>query len=789
MGLPSLVAAVYRALAPHRRLLLALTAVALAASTAGLGKLTLAENAQALLPDGASEAAEGFRLLQEAPFARKVVITLTADPGVPLGEATAAADRVVAALGPPWFRGAAAGPGDKAGPGLVTWFLAALPSLATAEDLAAVAARLTPGEFAERLAGAREALLSPEGMVLKGVIREDPLELRQLALAKLRHVSLGPGLRLHGTHFASADGRSALVIADTPVAVTDSGGAREVVARVETALAGAVPPGVTATWVSGHRYALANAETIRGDLAVVLGASALGLLALFAAFLRSWRALYVFAIPVAVVSVAAGAVALVYGQVSAITLGFGAVLLGITVDFGIHVYVALGRGEGPVDRVMGQVARPILFGGLTTLGAFGVLLLSDLPGQRQLAVFSLAGIAAALALALLVLPHLLAGHRAPGREGAPPPPAPLRGGRRVLAGWAAALAVCGWFGAGVRFDGDVKALGVVPPEVAAAEETVRQTWGDLRGRALAAVDGPDLGAALEANEALFAHLDAHLAPGDLVSLAPLVPSPATQEANRARWAAFWEGRRDGLAGALGTVGATLGFTEVAFAPFLARLDAAPPPVTPEALEALGLGEAVGALVTRGEGYARVLTLVPDGPEVAALASPAAGAPPGVRWAFPSRFRAEVSAAIGADFRQFVVGAGLVNLVLLAALFRRPRRVAAALVPVLSGLAALAGGMGALGWTFNLFNVVAAILIIGLGVDYGIFMVCRTTEAYDHDTGRAVLLSGLTTLAGFGALALARHPALHSMGVTVLLGLGAAIPAALWVTPRVCGASR
>jgi predicted RND superfamily exporter protein len=48
--------------------------------------------------------------------------------------------------------------------------------------------------------------------------------------------------------------------------------------------------------------------------------------------------------------------------------------------------------------------------------------------------------------------------------------------------------------------------------------------------------------------------------------------------------------------------------------------------------------------------------------------------------------------------------------------------------------------------------------------------------------RAVLVSGLTTLAGFGALVLARHPALHSIGVTVLLGIGAAIPAALLVIP-------
>ena len=123
--------------------------------------------------------------------------------------------------------------------------------------------------------------------------------------------------------------------------------------------------------------------------------------------LRSLRSIWVFLIPLAVLAVSGVAVLAVYGSVSAITVGFGAVLLGITVDFGLHVYYALRSGEAPPEQTVAEVARPVLFGALTTIGAFAVLLFSDLPGQRQLAVFSIAGLIAALALALLVLPHLL----------------------------------------------------------------------------------------------------------------------------------------------------------------------------------------------------------------------------------------------------------------------------------------------------------------------------------------------------------------------------------------------
>ena len=93
-----------------------------------------------------------------------------------------------------------------------------------------------------------------------------------------------------------------------------------------------------------------------------------------------------------------------------------------------------------------------------------------------------------------------------------------------------------------------------------------------------------------------------------------------------------------------------------------------------------------------------------------------------------------------------------------------------------------GIMGGLGIAFNLFNVVSAILVIGLGVDYGIFMVTKLTRGLDDTAERAVFVSGLTTIIGFGALILARHPALHSIGLSVLMGIGAAIPAALVVIP-------
>jgi uncharacterized protein len=79
-------------------------------------------------------------------------------------------------------------------------------------------------------------------------------------------------------------------------------------------------------------------------------------------------------------------------------------------------------------------------------------------------------------------------------------------------------------------------------------------------------------------------------------------------------------------------------------------------------------------------------------------------------------------------------------------------------------------------------VIATLLVIGLGIDLGIFMVSKVTEGVDRNTQLAVTLSGLTSLVGLGALMLARHPSLYSIGITVFLGMCGAIPAAVLVIP-------
>jgi predicted RND superfamily exporter protein len=89
--------------------------------------------------------------------------------------------------------------------------------------------------------------------------------------------------------------------------------------------------------------------------------------------------------------------------------------------------------------------------------------------------------------------------------------------------------------------------------------------------------------------------------------------------------------------------------------------------------------------------------------------------------------------------------------------------------------------------FNYANIIALPLLVGIGVDNGIHVVHRMRtergeKLFDTSTMRAVLASGLTTVASFGNLAFSAHVGTSSMGILLALGLAASMAATLIVLP-------
>lgn len=133
--------------------------------------------------------------------------------------------------------------------------------------------------------------------------------------------------------------------------------------------------------------------------------------------------------------------------------------------------------------------------------------------------------------------------------------------------------------------------------------------------------------------------------------------------------------------------------------------------------------------------------------------------------------------------------GIVLVFLLFLIYRKPLLVLISMAPVALSLAATLCTMAIFGIEVNYMNIIAFPIIIGMGVDDGIHMLHRYYEnnerdlfAMINDTGRAVVLTSLTTMIGFGSLILSRHNGLVSLGLVTSIGIGYCLISSLLVLP-------
>jgi len=117
-----------------------------------------------------------------------------------------------------------------------------------------------------------------------------------------------------------------------------------------------------------------------------------------------------------------------------------------------------------------------------------------------------------------------------------------------------------------------------------------------------------------------------------------------------------------------------------------------------------------------------------------------------------------------------------NIVLLAFLYRKAEPLLILMVSLALSVGAMIACLKIFGITLNLFNVLAFPLVLGVGVDYGIYILLAMRQPGDKEYAFAtiikpVILAGLTAVAGFGSLAIAHNPALRGLGIVSAIGIG------------------
>lgn len=144
-----------------------------------------------------------------------------------------------------------------------------------------------------------------------------------------------------------------------------------------------------------------------------------------------------------------------------------------------------------------------------------------------------------------------------------------------------------------------------------------------------------------------------------------------------------------------------------------------------------------------------------------------------------------------SYRGAFIYAFLAIVVLLFITFRSLRYTIIGLVPLVTGVLFMVGGMWLLGISFNSANIIVMPLVLGIAVDSGIYFINRFRREGESgfavvasSTGRGVIYNTLTIMISFGALMLAHHQGVFSIGVVMSLGMVACQVAFLVTLPAV-----
>lgn len=628
----------------------------------------------------------------------------------------------------------------------------------------------TPPRMRARLANLRDQLAGPEGVMIRQTAPRDPLggiwdllaALRSSRTGGLDKVIDGDGI------LTTEDHQHAFVFLATRSSPFDSEAQRAfraVLDRWRTA-----HPDVVLRTAGAAQYAIASENQIKGDVNRIGLISTIGILAIFLVLFGSIRMILISFIPMMFGSaVAVLGCQAIFGQIHGITIAFGTSLLGVGLDYVEHYYAHFVlTPEVPAATTMRHVGPSLALGALTTIIGFLGLGASGLGGLRQMATFAVIAIVASMAATYFMVPAWMPARYRPPRtlglvnRGVL---ALLRGLTRHHWGWIARATIVviatGSLALGIRniaFSDNVNMLVDDSGPHVVEDRAVRALLGP-DADAFAVVTAPTDDALATALGSACGELE-RARTGQLVAsylpLATLLPDRATQLRRHATAVATAPALRDAFAAEE--------FVAEPFAPYWAALAAPPKVLTLADLRASPLAPLVGAWFPAPQ-----VALIPL-TGIRALA-PLQAAVPSATIVIPAA--TIVEAFHGVRVRTVISSLlGLVAIfVLLFVRYRSVKQVLIALAPALLACASTVGALVAMGTELTILHVMSLLLVVSLGVDFGIFFVDTTNSLEEAArTMVSIFTASITTILSFGLLGLSHSPGLAALGVTVTLGV-------------------
>jgi len=456
---------------------------------------------------------------------------------------------------------------------------------------------------------------------------------------------------------------------------------------------------------------------------------------------------------------------IVFEQVHGITLAFGFTLLGIAIDYPLHLFSHARQAE-PLAAAR-HIWPTLRLGAVSTAAAYLVMSVSGSAGLAQLGLFSFSGVLVAALATRYWIPEMVGSRRSQSRPTALSAPPVLTFWPSILA-LMAAIGLTGWNWEKGFWDDNIASLSPVPEERLKRDAMLRSAMGTPDMRYQLVLHAASLEALLEESENLDSFLQKAVDDGVInnwQSVTRLLPSQSLQ---RARQQAIPE--RIILEDRLRAAISGTPFKSDAFEPFLTNAEAARTlaPLQPEDFELTPLGAWMGAHLLRiGDRWVALVSM--NGIELDELGARVVARGGNLRLVDLQRSSRDLMR----DYRHSAARSfGLACLLIVGLLLFGRRYISSLTWIVTTVTSALAMTVALVLLThgqLTVIHVVALLLVLGLGLDYALFLGKQEFGPDRYATRQAVTACAVSTTLAFGILATSSIPLLRFLGLTVAIG--------------------
>lgn len=647
--------------------------------------------------------------------------------------------------------------------------------------------RLTPEAIDAQMALNAAVLENDEEGNRSTAVLQDPCGLRYALLEQLKAMDLSSGYTIYQQHFFCPDTTVCLAFLSPDFKTFDSGTGTHLVKMMESEIAAlsAQYPDVEIYFHGAPVQSVYNSRQIKQDLAITLSIALVIICLVIGLCFKNGSTLPMLLGPV--VYGAFAALALMYwlqGGMSLLALGLGAIVLGVALSYCLHVLTHYKYVSDP-EEVLKAQSTPVCLGCLTTIGAFMGLLFTQSSLLRDFGLFASFALIFTTLFSLIFLPQFFNPKKNKHSEKAfkwleKINSYPLDRQKWLVIALVVVSVVFTVASFWVKFDPDLKHIGYTDARVATSQTLYAEKNHPNCASVYYAASALDLDSALQRSQALSLTFDSLQQAGTLQSYSKMSSIFLTTEQQTQRieaWKAYFTPQRiASIRQSIARSARHYGLSEDAFEPFFMMLESDYEPSS--VFESGALPESLlSNYIELTDGHYMVFTsaLMPEAQKKAV--SDAVSAQAGAVVVDPFYYTSNMVELIHDDFNVVLaISTVFVFLVLLIA-FKSLSRAILAFIPMGLSWFVVQGVMAVLGLPFNLINIVIATFIFGIGVDYSIFVMdglLAQTRRNDnqlltyHKT--AILFSAFVLIVVVLSMLFAIHPAIHSIGLSTLIGM-------------------